>query len=84
MLFVHVSFFMLFCLPGLGTHALPHVGSGKKNEVAVIVMAFTPQLLMPRVLKCDIESIRKMVGNLESDPTSVNTIETVQKILEER
>jgi E3 ubiquitin-protein ligase EDD1 len=60
------------------------VGSGKKNEVAVIVLSFTPQLLMPRVLKCDMEGIRRVVGNLESDPTSVQTIETVQKILEER
>ena len=40
---------------GLGTHALPHVGSGKKNEVAVIVFSFVPQTLMPKILQCDID-----------------------------
>ena len=35
---------------GLGTHALPHVGSGKKNEVAVVVFSFMPQTLTPKIL----------------------------------
>jgi len=69
---------------GLGTHALPHVGSGKKNEVAVIVMSLTPQLLMPKILKCDIHAVRKVLDALEGDPASDATIETVQKILDER
>ena len=34
---------------GLGTHALPHVGSGKKNEVAVMVISFVPQIMLPKV-----------------------------------
>ena len=69
---------------GLGTHALPHVGSGKKNEVAVVVLSFTPQTLIPKILQCDIEGIKRIVGALEADPTAVSTVETVQGILEER
>merc|ERR1719273_734821 len=33
---------------GIGTHALPHVGSGKKNEVAVLVLSFVSQMVMPK------------------------------------
>ena len=69
---------------GLGTHALPHVGSGKKNEVAVVVLSFTPQTIIPKILQCDLESIKRIITNLESDPTAVSTVETVQAILEER
>ena len=69
---------------GLGTHALPHVGSGKKNEVAVVVLSFVPQLLLAKILQCDVEGVRRTVASLESDPTSDATIETVQRILEER
>ena len=69
---------------GLGTHALPHVGSGKKNEVAVVVLSFTPQTMIPKILQCDLESIKRIVSSLEADPTAVNTVETVQSILEER
>ena len=69
---------------GLGTHALPHVGSGKKNEVAVVVISFTPQTIIPKILQCDLEGIKRIVGALEADPTAVTTVETVQAILEER
>ena len=100
---------------GLGTHALPHVGSGKKNEVAVMVISFVPQIMLPKVriqliarsmvymghnlmvdqfircnllplqiLQCDLEGVRRIVAELETDPTSDATIETVTKILEER
>ncbi len=69
---------------GLGTHPLPHVGSGKKNEVAVMVISFVPQIVLPKILQCDLEGVRRVVAELETDPTSDATIETVQKILEER
>ena len=58
---------------GLGTHPLPHVGSGKKNEVAVLVFSFVPQTLMPKILQCDLDGIRKIVAALEEDPTAVAT-----------
>jgi E3 ubiquitin-protein ligase EDD1 len=69
---------------GLGTHALPHVGSGKKNEVAVIVMSFMPQFILPKILQCDLESVKRLLANLEADPTADTTIELIQRILEER
>ena len=65
---------------GLGTHALPHVGSGKKNEVAVVVLSFIPQTIMPKILQCDLESVKKLVANLEADPSSESTVEIVQVI----
>jgi hypothetical protein len=57
---------------------LPHVGSGKKNEVAVVVLSFIPQTVMPKVLQCDLESIKKLLATLEGDPASEATIDTVQ------
>ena len=68
----------------LGTHALPHVGSGKKNEVAVIVLAFAQQLILPKVLQCDLDAVKRLIAGLEAEPTSVTSQETVQAILDER
>lgn len=69
---------------GLGTHALPHVQSGLKNEVAVIVLSFCHQQLMSPILRADISAISAQISQLEMDPTSVSTQEAVQAILEER
>lgn len=69
---------------GLGTHALPHVGNGKKNEVAVIVLSFLAQLIMPKVFQCDLEAVKRLVAGLEADPTSVQNQEIVQAIIDER
>ena len=69
---------------GLGTHALPHVGSGKKNEVAVMVISFVPQIMLPKILQCDVDGVRRIVAELETDATSDATVDIVQKILEER
>uniref|UniRef100_A0A0K2U4A3 E3 ubiquitin-protein ligase UBR5 n=1 Tax=Lepeophtheirus salmonis TaxID=72036 RepID=A0A0K2U4A3_LEPSM len=69
---------------GIGTHALPHVASGKKNEVAVIVMSFTRQILLPKILQCNYEGVKRIISSLEADPASINSLETVQSILEER
>ena len=69
---------------GLGTHALPHVSSGLKNEVAVIVLSFSNQQLMPKILKCDLEGIRGVLAMLEADPASPHSMDVIQKILDER
>ena len=79
-----MKLFAFISSTGLGTHALPHVGSGKKNEVAVIVLSLAPQLLLTKVLQCDLDAVRRTVAALEADPASDATIETVQRILEER
>eukprot|EP00096_Caligus_rogercresseyi_P012405 TRINITY_DN5185_c0_g1_i1.p1 TRINITY_DN5185_c0_g1~~TRINITY_DN5185_c0_g1_i1.p1 ORF type:complete len:2971 (-),score=851.59 TRINITY_DN5185_c0_g1_i1:151-9063(-) len=69
---------------GLGTHALPHVASGKKNEVAVVVMSFSPQIILPKILQCNFEGVKRVFSALEADPSSLDSIETMSSILEER
>ena len=69
---------------GLGTHALPHVSSGLKNEVAVIVFSFSCQQLMPKILRCDLEGVRSVLTMLEADPASPHSLDLIQKILDER
>ena len=39
---------------------------------------FIPQTVMPKVLQCDLESIKKLLATLEGDPASEATIESVQ------
>ena len=65
---------------GLGTHALPHVQNGMKNEVAVMVISFAPQELMSRILKRSLRDVVETVQYLEES----NDIECLQRILEER
>ena len=63
---------------------MPHVGSGKKNEVAVLVLSFVSQMVMPKVFQCDLEAVKRLVAGLEADPTSVTSQELVQAIIDER
>ena len=56
---------------------MPHVGSGKKNEVAVLVLSFVSQMVMPKVFQCDLEAVKRLIVGLEADPTSVNTQGTI-------
>ena len=65
---------------GLGTHALPHVQPGLKNEVAVMVISFAPQELMSRILKRSLPEIIETIEYLEE----TNDLECLQSILEER
>ena len=95
-LIFHHSFLDIFCnlifslkkkltfFHNLGTHALPHVGSGKKNEVAVLVLSFVSQMIMPKVFQCDLEAVKRLIAGLEADPNSVTSQELVQAIIDER
>jgi len=49
--------------------------------VAVVVLSFVPQTVMPKMLQCDVEAIKKLIANLESDPASEATVEIVQVLL---
>ena len=60
------------------------MGSGKKNEVAVLVLSFVSQMVMPKVFQCDLEAVKRLVAGLEADPTSVTSQELVQAIIDER
>ncbi|XP_071872949.1 E3 ubiquitin-protein ligase hyd isoform X2 [Bombus fervidus] len=53
-----------------------------KNQVAVIALVFDNLLLMPRILRCDYESIKQVFCNLEQDHK--NNAAQIQSILMER
>lgn len=74
------------CL-GTGTHALSSVpNKNLKNQVAVIIMAVESQILMSKILRCDLEGIKTILNQLESEMksavTGVNS--TLTSILSER
>lgn len=53
---------------GTGVHTLTSVtATSLKNQVALIVLAFNNQLLMSRVLRCDLEGVRQILQSLEQD-----------------
>ncbi|XP_012151178.2 E3 ubiquitin-protein ligase hyd isoform X2 [Megachile rotundata] len=53
-----------------------------KNQVAVIALAFDSLLLMPRILRCDYDSVKQVFCNLEQDHK--NNLAQLQTILMER
>lgn len=52
---------------GTGIHALPHVGVQQKNQVGVLVMAIEQQVLMNKILRCDVEGVRQVLTNLDHE-----------------
>uniref|UniRef100_A0A1Q3FUI0 HECT-type E3 ubiquitin transferase n=1 Tax=Culex tarsalis TaxID=7177 RepID=A0A1Q3FUI0_CULTA len=46
---------------------LPSVGVNLKSQVALVVLAPEQQLLMARILRCDIEGVRHVLGQLEGE-----------------
>ncbi|XP_063230682.1 E3 ubiquitin-protein ligase UBR5 isoform X3 [Bacillus rossius redtenbacheri] len=53
---------------GAGTHALSVASSANlKNQVALVVLALESQLLMPRLLRCDLEGVRQVLAGLDGD-----------------
>uniref|UniRef100_A0A1B6DHC7 HECT-type E3 ubiquitin transferase n=1 Tax=Clastoptera arizonana TaxID=38151 RepID=A0A1B6DHC7_9HEMI len=70
------------CCIGTGIHALTSVTApALKNQVALIIMALNHQMLMSRVLRCDIEGVKQVLMSLEQDPKNN---EMIQSILQER
>ncbi|XP_052753603.1 E3 ubiquitin-protein ligase UBR5 [Galleria mellonella] len=78
----------------LAAHALPlhphshahsahaaHSHSALKSQVALIILVPEPQLMMPRVLRCDLEGVRQLLHQLESD---VSKQQQILSILQER
>lgn len=43
-------------------------------KVAVMVLSFSHQHLMPKILRCDLEAIKSIMSSLESDPTSAHSL----------
>ncbi|XP_067014137.2 E3 ubiquitin-protein ligase UBR5 isoform X4 [Anabrus simplex] len=70
---------------GAGTHALSSVTSGSnlKNQVALLVLAVETQLLMPRILRCDLEGVKQVLATLELD-NKLGPGSPLQAVLSER
>lgn len=61
---------------GTGIHALTSVTApALKNQVALIILALNHQLLMSRVLRCDIEGVRQVLLSLEQEPSKFQFIQ---------
>lgn len=50
-----------------GTLALSGTGVNMKNQVAIVVFALEQQLLMPKILRCDIDGVRQVLAQLDSE-----------------
>lgn len=50
-----------------GTLALNITSQNMKNQVALVVLALEQQLLMPRILRCDLDGVRQVLMQLESE-----------------
>ncbi|KAG7304394.1 hypothetical protein JYU34_011334, partial [Plutella xylostella] len=72
----------------VAAHALPlqpHTPSSShhnalKSQVALIVIVPEPQIMMPRVLRCDLDGLRQLLHQLESDTNKLQ----IAQILQER
>ncbi|KAL1490432.1 hypothetical protein ABEB36_013127 [Hypothenemus hampei] len=49
------------------TMAIPTTNINMKSQVAVVVFALEQQLLMPKILRCDIEGVRQVLAQLDQD-----------------
>ncbi|CAH0557316.1 unnamed protein product [Brassicogethes aeneus] len=57
-----------------GTLSLPCSGLNMKNQVAILVFALEQQLLMPKILRCDIDGVRQVLSQLDNDMKSNNAM----------
>jgi E3 ubiquitin-protein ligase EDD1 len=65
-----------------GTFGLSGTGLNMKNQVAIVVFALEQQLLMPKILRCDIDGVRQVLAQLDTDMKSNGS--SVPNILNER
>ncbi|KAK4302521.1 hypothetical protein Pmani_025398 [Petrolisthes manimaculis] len=62
------------CL-GVATHFLHGAGAHQKNHVALLVLALKTQTLMPKILRCDPEGVRRVLALLDSDSQAESIVE---------
>ncbi|KAK5646050.1 hypothetical protein RI129_004514 [Pyrocoelia pectoralis] len=67
---------------GTGTIALTGTAQNLKNQVAIVVLALDQQILMPKILRCDVEGTRQILAQLEVDSKTNPT--AFQNVLMER
>ncbi|XP_041974178.1 E3 ubiquitin-protein ligase hyd isoform X2 [Aricia agestis] len=71
----------------LSAHALPLQPHGAshphhaalKSQVALIIIVPEPQLMMPRVLRCDLDGVRQLLHQLETDPNKQQILSILQE-----
>ncbi|RVE52936.1 hypothetical protein evm_002413 [Chilo suppressalis] len=68
----------------LAAHALPlHPHSAAhaalKSQVALIIIVPEPQLMMPRVLRCDLEGVRQLLHQLETEANKQQILSILQE-----
>ncbi|CAH1643368.1 unnamed protein product [Spodoptera littoralis] len=75
----------------LAAHALPlhpHAAAAAaqhphhtalKSQVALIILVPEPQLMMPRVLRCDLDGVRQVLHQLESDTSKQQILSILQE-----
>ena len=56
----------LRCL-ALGSHYLPFVAPHQKTSVALAVMVVETQILMPKILRCDLDAVTQLLHSLTQD-----------------
>lgn len=61
-----------------GTLALNITSSNMKNQVALVVLALEQQLLMPRILRCDLEGVRQILIQLEGETSKYSNIKKLK------
>ncbi|XP_049887404.1 E3 ubiquitin-protein ligase UBR5 isoform X3 [Pectinophora gossypiella] len=71
----------------LAAHALPLQPHGAahthhaalKSQVALIIIVPEPQLMMPRVLRCDLDGVRQLLHQLEADTNKQQILSILQE-----
>ncbi|KAJ2943793.1 hypothetical protein O0L34_g8113 [Tuta absoluta] len=71
----------------LAAHALPlhpHTAhhshhQALKSQVALIIIVPEPQLMMPRILRCDLEGVRQLLHQLETDANKQQILNILQE-----
>ncbi|KAJ0181281.1 hypothetical protein K1T71_003366 [Dendrolimus kikuchii] len=62
------------------SHSSPHGHhAALKSQVALIILVPEPQLMMPRVLRCDLDGVRQLLHQLESDTNKQQILAILQE-----
>ncbi|XP_022827528.1 E3 ubiquitin-protein ligase UBR5 isoform X2 [Spodoptera litura] len=66
--------------PHAAAAAAPHAHhTALKSQVALIILVPEPQLMMPRVLRCDLDGVRQVLHQLESDTSKQQILSILQE-----
>lgn len=52
-------------------------GHNIKNQVAIVMFALEQQYLMPKILRCDVEGVKQVLAQLDSEMSKYTLIDTM-------